>query len=102
MSCMSWGTMRKVLREAEHALAGANKAHAAQKLAKAVKYINAAHRRVTKEPRRFAERDIEKLQQVVKCLRGTNLGARVRREDLSGRLAGASGAVKAIREAVGS
>ena len=102
MSHISWGTMGRVLKEAENALVRSSQVGAAKKLAKAIGYINAVNHSVSKEPRRFSEKDIEKLQQVVHCLRGTGLTARAKKEDYSEYLAKGSLAIKALQEAKGS
>ena len=102
MSHISWGTMGKALREAENALGSSNQACAAQKLAKAIGYINAINHKVSKEPRRYNEKDAEKLQRVVHCLRSMKLRARERRENLSGYLAQGLPAIRALQEAMGA
>ena len=102
MSRISWGTMGKALREAENALGNPNQACAAQKLAKATGYINAINSKVSKEPKRFSGRDIEKLQQVVHCLRNMKLRNQERRENISGYLAQGLLAIKALQEVMGS
>lgn len=102
MGHISWGTMGRVLREAEHALGSPNQTYAAQKLAKAIRYVNAVHSKVPKEPRRYAGRDVERLQRVVDCLRDAKLRAPERKGDLSGYLAQGLTIIKALREVTGS
>ena len=97
MSRISWGTMRKLLREAEIALGSPNQVLATQKLRKAVGYIHAANARVSKEPGRYSPADAEMLGQVVGCLKSAQLRTRDRKEDLSAYLSQGLLAVRALQ-----
>ncbi|MDA0748159.1 MAG: hypothetical protein O2954_16680, partial [bacterium] len=89
MSHISWGTIRKVLCEAQVALGSTNlsgkkqQALAAQKLEKATGYINTVDRVTTGAPRRFAEKDVERLQLLARCLKEKKLAGLKKKGNLA-------------------
>jgi len=101
MSRVNWGTVRKVLREAECALGGPNPSYASQKLEKARRYIFNLNRQISQQPRRFPPNDMDRLQKIVLCLKQANLRDREKRDNRSDYLLKGIVVIKALQESMG-